>query len=73
MAQIVNLFLIFEPDANNEPKHIITICYTEMSLHIKHFMKHKTYSSSEVNEVKRRTLKQQLIVSYMYFYPSSAI
>ena len=28
MAQIVNLLLIFEPDANNEP--------------IKHFMKHKT-------------------------------
>ena len=43
MAQIVNLLLISEPDANNEPEHIIAICYTEISLHIKHFMKHKTY------------------------------
>ena len=44
MAQIVNLLLIFEHDANNEPEHIIAICYTEISLHIKHFMKHKTYT-----------------------------
>ena len=39
MAQIDNLLLIFEPDANNELEHIITICYIEISLHIKHFMK----------------------------------
>ena len=39
MAQIVNLLLIFEPGANNEPEHIIAI----ISLHIKHFMIHKTY------------------------------
>ena len=38
MAKIVNLLLIFEPDANNEPEHIIAICYTEISMHIKHFM-----------------------------------
>ena len=43
MAQIVKLLLIFEPDANNEPEHIIAIGYTEISLHIKHFMKHETY------------------------------
>ena len=43
MAQIVKLLLIFERDVNNEPEHIITICYTEISFYIKHFMKHKTY------------------------------
>ena len=43
MAQIVKLLLIFEPDVNNEPEHIIAICYTEISFYIKHFMKHKTY------------------------------
>ena len=31
MAQIVKLLLIFEPDVNNEPEYIITICYTEIS------------------------------------------
>ena len=44
MAQIFNLLLIFEPNANNKPEQIIAICYTEISLHIKQFMKYKTYS-----------------------------
>ena len=44
---LVNLLLISEPDANNEPEHIIAICYTEKSLRIKHFMKYKTYLSNQ--------------------------